>query len=396
MKERITIIMTMLLLGVVLIFTNSSTVEAKAKVKKYGSGQEAYKLYSWSLKDKSAKKRGTIKTYMWNGKKRKVKWVETEYYDYYNAKYHEVTRTLDYPGTQFTVKKADAKTAKKVAAKLNKGESVTLKIKGSSSATYKKAKAIADKISAGVDDNQYGFGVGVSVSKYSKKGLGSGGGCMCYYDDKSVVEKTFCKSTEYVAPRMTEHSGNYYYYHICAYDVALGNENVNAMKSVIDEVQADAKAQVAAAKENGTTVPVYIQTVATTRFVDLSEALKAWVLTQPFEGMNTKWCTYSLTNQDTSYWALQHHSWRGQCADYAKTEEQMYDFVGLKAGRIICQDGCDHDWSYVKVTNSKGQTAILVNDYGFKSTLYSTYYGCEHEGGEKNVELNMTLDEFLN
>jgi RNA-binding protein YhbY len=34
MKERITIIMTMLLLGVVLVFTNSSTVEAKSKLKK--------------------------------------------------------------------------------------------------------------------------------------------------------------------------------------------------------------------------------------------------------------------------------------------------------------------------------------------------------------------------
>ena len=106
-------------------------------------------------------------------------------------------------------------------------------------------------------------------------------------------------------------------------------------------------------------------------FNTLSQAVQQKYISFAFR-YNTKWCGYTLDDSKHSgdgligIKSMLNHSWWGKCGDYARMEITMYKLFGIedKDIRFITCKPCNHGFSAVRVTNSKGQKAWLRNDYG--------------------------------
>ena len=63
--------------------------------------------------------------------------------------------------------------------------------------------------------------------------------------------------------------------------------------------------------------------------------------------------------------------WMGVCSNYANLEMTIYKLYGLYGTKISCHE-CDHAWTAVKLTNSKGKTFYAKNNYGLGYLGYTS------------------------
>ena len=106
-------------------------------------------------------------------------------------------------------------------------------------------------------------------------------------------------------------------------------------------------------------------------FNTLSQAVQQYYISLAFVH-NTTWCGYTKDDKEhsgdglTGIKAMLNHKWWGKCGDYARMEITMYKLFGIEDKDIeyITCKPCNHGFSAVRVTNSKGQRAWLRNDYG--------------------------------
>ena len=148
--------------------------------------------------------------------------------------------------------------------------------------------------------------------------------------------------------------------------------------------------------------------IATTDFCDLSQAMQIYYISQVFE-CGTRWCQYD-SKYSQSYCGpldtiirMLNHRWRGICADYTYAECAIYQCLFGIDSKDIATLGCstcNHQWSAVRVTNSKGQKAWLKNNYSISenATGYKTIKGClcsKHAGGGSKYK-GKTIENFIN
>lgn len=145
-------------------------------------------------------------------------------------------------------------------------------------------------------------------------------------------------------------------------------------------------------------------------FKDLSQALQQSYLSQAFgdgDGLLGKeWMRYSTTicvggAGLSGIKAMLKQKWIGKCMHYARMELTMYELFGIKNYRYFSCKKCDHAWSAVQVTNSKGKKGWVRNDYGidYNEGAYTTVKGCacnEHQGGGSPYTHKWKIKNFFN
>lgn len=89
--------------------------------------------------------------------------------------------------------------------------------------------------------------------------------------------------------------------------------------------------------------------------------------------------------------AMLDHKWMGVCSDYASMEITMYNLFGINSTAYISCHKCDHAWSAVEVTNSRGERAWLKNDYGTHKSGYKTVPYCKKHDSKAE-----RIDDFVN
>ena len=89
--------------------------------------------------------------------------------------------------------------------------------------------------------------------------------------------------------------------------------------------------------------------------------------------------------------AMLDHKWMGVCSDYASMEITMYELFGISDTAYISCNKCDHAWTAVEVTNSRGERAWLRNDYGTLKLGYKTVPYCKKHCGRAE-----RIDDFVN
>ena len=89
--------------------------------------------------------------------------------------------------------------------------------------------------------------------------------------------------------------------------------------------------------------------------------------------------------------AMLNHKWMGVCMDFASMEITMYELFGISDTAYISCHKCDHSWSAVMVTNSRGERAWLKNDEGTLKSGYKTVPYCKKHCGRAE-----RIDDFVN
>lgn len=344
MKARITIIMTMLLLGVMLIFTNSSTVEAKSKKTKYttvtvtsGSMKEAKKVNSSIMAQKKLVK--------------------------------------------IKVKASSMKKVKKIVSKLNNN----MKKANGWNVDFLECLENSDKSDAvkyTVDNGIY--------TKYDKS--------TWYMENGKKKTKHHWLYSDYYPKK----SGSYYTITLDAKGEAEYVAGIYLVQDVVTNYRNDLAKWIATNKgSEDAEVQAQIvkyQSWIDTDFTKLSSAVKALMLEGLADG-DTQYIYY-LTNEDTrehlnKQWLkgvlkkqtnrsikCLNHEYKGVCEDYSSLVQFVYgNLEGMKTSRLDNLEGNEneyngHAWASVQVTNSKGQKAWIEYNYGFggeSTTLYSDF-----------------------
>ena len=118
--------------------------------------------------------------------------------------------------------------------------------------------------------------------------------------------------------------------------------------------------------------------ICTKKFCDLSSVLQMLTL-QPLFSDGDDYTTYYVPDLNKiragggaeGLRLAYQRKWMGVCDDYADLEMTIYDLFGLEAEKIVCHK-CNHAWTAVKLTNSKGKTFYTENDYGIDICHYYT------------------------
>ena len=164
----------------------------------------------------------------------------------------------------------------------------------------------------------------------------------------------------------------------------------------------------------------YVEPILNTPFTELSQAYQMYYICQAFgkEEVNIKdkdlWTDYAYGKAASrgvkrcrgeknpkgrvdagdglsGVKAMLEHKWMGVCSDFARMEITMYELFGISDTAYISCNKCNHAWTAVEVTNSRGERAWLRNDYGTLKLGYKTVPYCKKHCGRAE-----RIDDFVN
>jgi hypothetical protein len=366
MKTRITIIMTMLLLGVVLIFTNSSTVEAKSKKTKYttvtvtsGSMKEAKKVNSSIMAQKKLVK--------------------------------------------IKVKASSMKKVKKIVSKLDKN----IQKANGWNVSLVKCLDFSDESSA----RKYDVNNGI-YTKYDKS--------TWYMENGKKKTKHHWLYSDYYPKK----SGSYYTITLDAKGEAEYVAGIYLVQDVVTNYRNDLAKWIATNKgSEDAEVQAQIikyQSWIDTDFTKLSSAVKALMLEGLADGdtdyivygshqsdrveLNKKWLKGVLKKEDNILISCLNHKYRTACGGYSTLTNLVYGMVGMKTDYMTDQgeslgynpdawdidvDNYAHVWTSIQVINSKGQKAWISYNYGFGGESADLY-------ADSQLTKEIKYDDFWN
>ena len=128
----------------------------------------------------------------------------------------------------------------------------------------------------------------------------------------------------------------------------------------------------------------------TTEFYKLSQAEQQYYVSLAFHHTTT-WCGYNKKSYSgdglSGIKAMLKHSWWGKCSGYAAMEETMYRLFGISDYMTIECKECNHAWTAVRVTNSRGERAWCINDYKMAKWGYEKPFRHYHDGKKHSGKL---------
>lgn len=150
----------------------------------------------------------------------------------------------------------------------------------------------------------------------------------------------------------------------------------------------------------------YVEPILNTPFTELSQAYQMYYICQAF-GTSLEirdkddWTSYAYEKSSekrhrgeknpkgrvdaggglSGVKAMLDHKWMGVCMDFASMEITMYKLFGISDTAYISCNKCNHAWTAVEVTNSRGERAWIKNDYGTTTICYKTVPYCEKHNG---------------
>jgi RNA-binding protein YhbY len=375
-----------MLLGLLLVFTNSSTVEAKSKlkksttvtvktlnkstVKKVDKAFQSAKVVKVKVKASSKKKaektmtKLSVKLCEYTGTYVTINDYKSKKQGSYYVFENKASVTKAYRGSNeiyLACNKVDTKSVQKVhntlieQAEKNSGKDITVAIKAKNEKEgLKKFKALCAEVGK---YNTYGFLPVTSYIVDYDKGTGY---CYCYITGTNAKD---------------------YYY------------GMKLVQEMVDIRRAKWQEQIDSGELTAEKV-AELQQRMTMNFCDFSSSMKLWMLSGLF-GSHGPYCHYdyvqrkdtlgkevseeSRANAQEKYYSKQtdndfenmyNRVWTGICGDFNNVEQKLLFYLGWSNEDVVTWGttsgvtGNSHVAPFVKVTNSKGQVAWVYHNYG--------------------------------